>query len=98
MTDGSVTEVIHSFKVKAVATGGAFIEKMVEVKIVVCRHEMITSGSLISRTVYINPTTPTTLDVVQMFSSNDTYCPVTSYSLTTDSPADPTTASAPTAQ
>jgi len=86
LTDGSVVELPSDFKIKATATGGANNAKPVTAKIIVCRFEVLSSGSTITRTVYVNPLTPTDLSVNDMFTSNDTFCPPRTYTLTTDSP------------
>jgi hypothetical protein len=41
LTDGTVISVDHSFRVRAVASGGASIEKEITAKIIVCGWEQI---------------------------------------------------------
>ena len=89
MTDGTINEELHSFTIKATATGGAFAWKTVEVHTVICKWEQV---SLVEPGVQLYEYHTFEPQVVvfpieQNFTSNDTYCPPYQFSLKLDNRA-----------
>jgi hypothetical protein len=80
--DGSVTTIDYEFKILATSNGEVTAEKDVVVQIVVCGWEVISadSDSALELSTFIN-VVATAQDTASLFSSNDTDCPVTNYTL-----------------
>ena len=99
MTDGTVVNIEHPFKVKAIAEGGASLNKDILARIIVCGFESISlaSPSLIERTLVVRDNVTDSIGVEALFVTNDTFCPVNSYAVKM-SDASPSTATDPTAE
>jgi len=97
-TDGTVINIEHQFRVKAVAKGGASQVKDVTARVIVCGFEVITlaSPSQIDKTLIVRDNVTDTIPVSGLFISNDSYCPVNSFAVKI-SDAAPDTALSPTA-
>ena len=86
MTDGTVNEEIHSFAIKATATGGAFTWKTVEVHTVICKWEEVTLVEAGRKLYEFHTFDPQEVifPIEQNFTSNDTFCPPYVFSLKLD--------------
>ena len=97
-TDGTVLTVEHSFKIKAIAEGGATVSKDITARIIVCGWEALTlvDPATLTDSLVVRDGTTLSYTLVDLFSSNDTFCPPNAFAVKT-SDADPSSATDPTA-
>jgi len=97
-TDGTIVNVEHTFRVKAIAEGGASLIKDVTARVIICGFESISlaSPSQIDKTLVVRDNVTDIIPVSGLFLSNDSFCPVNSYAVKM-SDASPDTAVNPSA-
>ncbi len=96
MTDGTINEQVHSFTIKATATGGAVQWKTIEVHVIICKWEevtLVTQGLELYEFHTFEPE-EVVFPIESNFTSNDTYCPPYQFSLKLDNVA-PSLATSP---
>ncbi len=78
---------VFTFKIKAVAEGGNNIFRDVEVRLEVCKYEVVTSldTTLLFIEQYIDEQIDLDTPLSPMFSTNDTDCPANQFKLKQDS-------------
>jgi len=95
--DGTVIKIDKSFKIKAAASGGSIGWKAVDIEIIVCGSEVIgVDSASILYEFQVLSNSHANYPIASNFTTSDSDCPVVTYTLKHDNPADPATALAPT--
>jgi len=87
--DGTVTEILKDFKIKASAKGGATESKEVQVKFVICSDEVVAIDDdmrIVYEFHWLEPqdVNPWSFSIASNFTTSDSDCPANTFEITMD--------------